>query len=385
MTHVLAACRVCGGRRLDEFPEFSRLTRVTSDCKPFPAGGRVAVCADCGAIQKPIDADWEKAAAAIYSEYTPYFQSSGVEQAIFDPVQGRPRRRSAVILDRLEARIALPETGAVLDVGCGNGALLSAFSEAKPGWRLFGQDLSEINLGDLVGIPRFEKLYTTPIDRIDDRFDVVTMMHSLEHFVDPAAGLRAIRERLSDDGHLLIEVPNIAATPFDLLVVDHVSHFTLGDLARVVAAAGMGVEVLTDGWVAKELSVVARRGAAVVPPPPADPAAVARRVRAQIAWLNAVIDRIEALTVGGRKIGLFGTSVAGMWLFGRFDERVAFFVDEDPSRRGTTLFDRPVLSPEDVPPGETVFVGLPFQVASAVARRLNGAPPRFELPPEQAG
>jgi len=378
-------CRICGSSDLDEFPAFSRLARVTSDCKPFPAGGRIAVCRNCGAVQKPIDAEWEKAAASIYADYDPYFQSSGVEQAIFDPVLGRPRRRSAVILDRMAAEVSLPETGSVLDVGCGSGALLSAFSEAKPNWRLFGHDLSEINLDKLVKIPRFEKLHTAQLDEIGARFDLVTMMHSLEHFTTPIAGLQAVRECLSDTGQLLIEVPNIAATPFDLLIADHVSHFTLNDLTRVITAAGLGSVVLTDAWVTKELSVVAHRGATTAaPPPPTDPVTVAQHVCAQIAWLNAVIDQVEVLIAKNRTIGLFGTSIAGMWLFGQFGEHIAFFVDEDPSRRGTTLFGRPVLSPEDVAPGETVFIGLPYPVAFAIAKRLTGAPPRFELPPEQA-
>lgn len=35
------------------------------------------------------------------------------------------------------------------------------------------------------------------------------------------------------------------------------------------------------------------------------------------------------------RIGIFGTSVAGIALYGAFRDRVAFLVDEDPLRVGT--------------------------------------------------
>ena len=158
MAKIDLLCRVCGKAALEEFPQFARLPRVTSDCRPFPAGGRLAICGECAAVQKPVDARWREEAAAIYAAYDVYFQSGGVEQAVFDPGTGAPRRRSAVLVDRLASNRKITETGTVLDVGCGNGALLSAFAEIRPGWRLFGHDLSEINRAALSRIPRFEQL-----------------------------------------------------------------------------------------------------------------------------------------------------------------------------------------------------------------------------------
>src|SRR5262245_63243397 len=96
-------CHVCSGHDLAEVPGYGRLPRVTSDCKPFPAGGQLAVCRQCGAVQKPATARWREEAAAIYRNYDIYFQSGGVEQAVFDPTAGSPRLRSRVLLDHLHA------------------------------------------------------------------------------------------------------------------------------------------------------------------------------------------------------------------------------------------------------------------------------------------
>ncbi|MGO9576770.1 MAG: hypothetical protein ACLPTQ_20875, partial [Terriglobales bacterium] len=92
-------------------------------------------------------------------------------------------------------------------------------------------------------------------------------------------------------------------------------------------------------------------------------------MRAQVAWLNAVIgDAREAAR--GARFGLFGTSIAAMWLFGQLADRVDFFVDEDPSRHNTTLCGRPVRAPEEIPGGARVYVLLIPAVARAVTARL---------------
>jgi hypothetical protein len=51
-------CRICGSPALHEFERFRRLERVTSDSRPWKAGGRLTVCHECGAVQKLVDKDW---------------------------------------------------------------------------------------------------------------------------------------------------------------------------------------------------------------------------------------------------------------------------------------------------------------------------------------
>jgi SAM-dependent methyltransferase len=376
-------CRVCGAGTLEELKEYASLPRVTSDCKPVPPGGRIAACRTCGAVQKPTDVRWRRETASIYSDYQPYFQSGGVEQAVFDAAAGVPRRRSMVLLDRLAATRSLGPVGSILDVGCGNGVLLSAFAEVRPRWRLFGHELSDLHAGALSGIPGFERLYAGSLADLPIGFDVITMIHALEHFVDPLGALQDLRPKLSDGGTLFIEVPNGEATPFDLVIADHVSHFSRRDLAHLLGRAGYCAPVIADDWVTKELSVVAMPGRSTVPfPAPTAPVDVLRRLRAQLRWLDAVVVGAREVTRKGAPVGLFGTSVAAMWLFGQLGDDIAFFVDEDPSRQDTTLFDRPVLRPSEAPRGATVYIALIPHVARAIAKRLARPGVEFSMPPE---
>ena len=240
----------------------------------------------------------------------------------------------------------------------------------RPSWELFGHELSDLHGGALATIPGFAKLYCGPLSELPPGFDLITMMHALEHFTDPAAALADLRTKLGAEGSLLIEVPNAEVNPFDLLIADHVSHFTRHDLARLIGSAGMGVAAISDDWVTKELSAIALPdGPAAIAPSAARPAQALDRVRAQVEWLNAVIgDAREAAR--GASFGLFGTSIAAMWLFGQLADRVDFFVDEDPSRHNTTLCGRPVRAPEEIPAGARVYVLL-IPAASAGS---DGAP-----------
>ena len=134
-------CQICGAAVLETLEGFSRLGRVTSDCRPWPAGGRLALCPGCGTVQKPADADWQSECATIYRDYAVYSLAGGAEQLVFDAAAGAAASRSSAIIARLLETMDLPVAGSVLDIGCGNGGFLAAFANHRPGWALHGAEL----------------------------------------------------------------------------------------------------------------------------------------------------------------------------------------------------------------------------------------------------
>ena len=72
--------------------------------------------------------------------------------------------------------------------------------------------------------------------------DLVTMFHALEHVPDPRAVLTTVRGWIRRGGHLVVEVPNIAArvqAPSHQYHYAHLYHFTGSTLGALGEAAGL--------------------------------------------------------------------------------------------------------------------------------------------------
>ncbi len=375
-------CKVCVDGRLETIEGFAQLPRVTSDCKPWPAGGALACCAACGAIQKLADATWFAEIERIYKGYQIYELSSGSEQVIFSEA-GVPQPRSGALVDFIVQNAATADTGKLIDIGCGNGSALTNLSRAMPRWSLYGSELSDAAKPALQRLANFVELYTMPAREIPERFDILTMIHALEHMPDPLASLHDAAHLLNEHGRLFVEIPNVLTSPFDLLIADHLLHFSPAHLAYLASRAGFEVSILRDDLLAKEITMLARRGGSLRDRPA--PARTQATVKANIAWLTAVLAEARRVVTTVRKtagkFGLFGTSISGMWLYGALKDGVSFFVDEDASRVGSAFEGVPILSPAQVPAGSTVFVPLHPDVARRVASRHAGSGTAYVEPP----
>lgn len=380
-------CHVCGAAAVELYAGFERLGRATSDCRPWPAGGTLGICGVCGAVQPRIDAQWRGDATKVYSGYQAYRQSiGGAEQHVFDPTSGAALPRSQKILRWLRQTGELPPRGRMLDVGCGNGAMLRAFAVEASQWELNGYEPNLTSGSEVLAIPGVCEVWSGNLADTGGPYDLLTLSHSLEHVEDPIAYLDGLRSHLAPSGRLLIEVPYFPDGPYDLLVADHCTHFTIGILNMVLRRAGYAVEVLRSDVIAKELTAVAHLAGQSDSEDAfmghGDVGANAEAMEAAIAWLQVTSAQAILVSTGARRFGLFGTAIGASWLAGELGDRVQFFVDEDPARVGTRYLGRPVLAPQDVCQGSTVFMALPAAIAQRIVARLDRKDVDFHLPPD---
>ncbi len=373
-------CRICGSADMVEIEEFPRLRRVTSDCRPWPAGGRLAACRSCGVLQKPQDPRWDEDCRAIYSDYLLYPQAGGAEQAVFDPASGVAAARSQRLLERILETRTLTPGGRILDVGCGNGGFLRAFHDRAPDWRLNGTELHDRYRKQIESIPRLEAFHQCLPDAVAGDFDWIVFMHVLEHVPHPTAVLDGLRAKFRPGGLLLVELPDHRQNPLDLAVADHSCHFSADTLRMVIERGGYVVESLVSNWIAREHTALARVGTAKRGTPTNWNATMAG-AKACVRWLVAMADHARSLAMS-MPIGVFGSSIAATWLTAEVGERVEFFVDEDPNRDGRTHCGRPILAPSRVPSDVPIYVALPPVQARTVEERLRGRGLRVESPPE---
>jgi 2-polyprenyl-3-methyl-5-hydroxy-6-metoxy-1,4-benzoquinol methylase len=358
---------------------------VASDCQPVGVPLELLECPRCGHTQKATTQNWERACAAIYSNYRIYHQAAGREQKVRGIRQGSLAPRSDLLIEFLADTAGLADTGNTLDIGCGNGAFLTAFHRSLPDWRLAGTEINATFRHDILATAPGARFFDrTELEAIEERFDLVTLIHCIEHIPHPIDFLADLRRRIAPGGQLMIQVPDAELNPFDLLIADHASHFSKAMLEQIVKAAGYDVVSAGNLVLGKEITVLARphQGAG-----PVVRAASLERSTLVESFLDRNLAWIEDVTRQARElarvspIGIFGSSIAASWLAGELGPGVAFFVDEDPDRTGRTHLGRPIVDPPDVPRGSIVLLAL----EPALARRIHDRLASFDFHPVLPG
>jgi len=301
---------------------------------------------------------------------------------VFDAQSGALCARSERLVSCLSDQADLAESGRLLDVGCGNGAFLRAFSSSCPGWKLFGSELSDKYREDVKAIEGVQGFFSGDLAQIDEQFKLISLIHVLEHIESPVQFLSVIRKMLKPGGKVLIEVPYYVDNPFDLVIADHASHFTPGSLSAVAERSGFQIEILSTNWVTKEISCVLNPAVGPADKHPNGEIESGAEAARQVKWLTAC-RRDLGRPENADQFGIFGTSIGANWLheelrIGRVD--VDFFVDQDPNRIGHHLLDRPIHSPQEIPAGSVVAVPLAPIVAIKVAEQLSELPCKLVTP-----
>ena len=169
-----------------------------------------------------------------------------VHDSPFDCIKDLLRRRQiARLAPRNQVRVAL-------DFGTGDGRSAVAMTKVFPGARIDAMDIRTT-------LPRFLKrdgcrvnYYSqTAFTRHHQQYDLIIARHVLEHAHHPVRLVKQLSERLTSNGILYIEVPNLdsgCATFFGkhwrgYYVPQHIFHYTIESLAEVTKRAGLEAEM----------------------------------------------------------------------------------------------------------------------------------------------
>lgn len=129
-------------------------------------------------------------------------------------------------------------TRKVLDIGCSAGTLLQEFKRRK--WQTFGVEPNLIfahyakNNGIEVEVGFFNK---KTFD--NQKFDLITTSHVLEHIPDPIGFLELAKRKLKREGYIFVEIPDIYRP--DVFGGAHFYVFSKNTLIRCLLNAGFKV------------------------------------------------------------------------------------------------------------------------------------------------
>jgi len=117
----------------------------------------------------------------------------------------------AAMKKKAEPILKYKKGGKILDVGCGDGSLLKFLKEI--GWQTFGVEPHETSSLYAQRILRLNVFYGRlgEANYPEESFDVITLLHVLEHLHDPSQVLKKAFLLMKRDGILIIEVPNFGS------------------------------------------------------------------------------------------------------------------------------------------------------------------------------
>jgi SAM-dependent methyltransferase len=225
----LTPCVLCGSGDLEN------LSRRARDLRPF----RTTICRRCGLV-------WANPPPA-RDDVRSYYSEEYRRDYKGTPARTLPQiyhaGRGALARYRRIQPLLRPDA-AVLDVGCGGGELV--YLLRRRGFEATGiepdRSYSASARSDL-GLP-VHTGFIQDIDFPDGAFSVVLMYHVLEHIDRPVEILGSLRRWMSDDGVLVVEVPNIEArqeAPITRFHVAHLFYYSPDTLGAMASAAGLGV------------------------------------------------------------------------------------------------------------------------------------------------
>jgi SAM-dependent methyltransferase len=308
--------------------------------------GKVA-CDVCGLVRTAagaFDVDLD-------TYYTDAYDVTETDHLFYAP--DGPMTRSRVLAEWMAAEVDPARwrgRPVIAEVGSGSGHLLvelarrypdAVFHAVEPGTRA----AEKTRVRGFVAVRDIDQLPSTSCD-------VVVAVAVIEHVASPTSFLRTVRERLRTDGILVLAQPTQDVTSYDVLMADHLHHFSSSHLTAYGRKCGFREITRAIGHpLIPHFSLHVWEAATPVPGTWSGPPAATRslasvaQVMGDMARLNTVLsecvrDHRRVSVFGIREVFAIARAYSALGL-----HPIVCGLDDDPRGRGDLWF--PVVRPEE--------------------------------------
>jgi len=181
--------------------------------------------------------------------YQPFLSSSS-RRSVGDRIYARVRIGSVRWKRKQITR--LQPVGSILDLGCGTGEFLHEMKSS--GWDTLGIEPSPAAVDHATSRLGLDVIRSHVDDqpKVGRQFDVITMWHVMEHIHRLSDALVWVRETLTENGFLLVGVPNISSRDARVygrhwVALDpprHLHHFSPRSMSRILSHYGFRIEAI---------------------------------------------------------------------------------------------------------------------------------------------
>lgn len=358
-------CNLCNTPLAQQIYQSGANHSLTSLGTVYQGVTRVYFCSQCGHVQS---AEIENIDDYYDRDYDILVASEDEDQ-IYEIKEGHTIYRTAHQVSTLIEKNLLDLDARVLDYGCAKSSTMRALQERNIGVRPYLFDVSDRY------IPFWEKFltrdrwatYYLPAEW-SGHFDMVTSFFSLEHMAKPQDALSNIHRVLKDSGVLYGIVPYVFTNTADMIVVDHVNHFTEISLRYLLETQGFGcIEIDTTshkGALVFSAKKRSERKLAENYPSQRDLESTQKEaVQVSTFWATAA-DRIrafEATIRPGKRVAIYGAGFYGMFIATclRHVDMIECVIDQNAFLQGKVINGMNIVSPIGIPAEiSTILVGL---------------------------
>ena len=177
-----------------------------------------------------------------------YISHDDKVSGIFDSIYGLVRTYQLNKKKKLIGKYFNKSNGKILDIGCGAGDFLQYMKENH--WNINGVDTS--NKARKIANKKLNIKVMDPKDWINnkEKYDVITCWHSLEHVHEPWVYLDKIKKSLTQDGFVIVALPNYQSTDAKIYkefwaaydTPRHLYHFTIKSMNKTIKPHGLNIE-----------------------------------------------------------------------------------------------------------------------------------------------
>lgn len=212
------------------------------------------------------------------------------------------------------------------------------------------------------------------------KFDFVSANHMLCVADNLVQILETVHDILTDQGVFFVMDTDFEVHPWLLYDIEYSSYFTNDYLKNVLS--GFGFEILNIDYEREEKEIAVFCSKKEIKQKKCIYSyQVNKEIYEQkVVYLNRVIDTVHEYVEANSCIGIFGTSIAGVWLSeiitkGELDcaNKKIFYVEEDEEilRQKTGVNGYPIYRLEEIEEDAVVFLPFPRYIAESIKRRCK--------------
>ena len=179
--------------------------------KDYLVSGEIFDIVECSSCRLRLTSPFpDKDKIGSYYESDEYISHAEETKGLLDSIYNMVRSYMLGRKSNLVEKSAGKKQGSILDIGCGAGHFLKTMKNSD--WHVKGVDASQ-KARELVK-NEFGINVESPNDWLnsDEKYDIITCWHSLEHVHEPWVYLEKIKTQLNSDGVLIVALPNYEST-----------------------------------------------------------------------------------------------------------------------------------------------------------------------------